>query len=784
MTQEAALDPASGSKVSDAAETDLEPPRLHAAINAVKEGVECQTEQGPVTKFGDHVKIEIDWYEEFGDQDVSKLEGIDWGKWAHDAISYVMKMLRCPDTYDKLWETQQSAAIKWGCEDPKSDANENWTRAFSEVFMGVTYGGSGQQYFISGKWDPYVFSRCQPKTRKVMPAVYADQRLGRQCVWDKHCPDDLPGDAGGHNGQGEAYGKLWDARQASLGEFETNDDPAVPIVIACQHSASLVSVTRGFWVEDALSYAGYGTNTNNKMRTVFSGEKFHPDIDDMPRGTFYTEGVDMPPGAKGAGVAISDPSQVKFLTRVSFGKNKDDYVQNPLIKPGTIFVMNPNGFLKGKLDLFLCDVEKDCFYHEIRKEIRAVLLRDMDATAPYTDPSRPPPDAGKIQMLKAKRQRELEAARAAMQVNTGWSHEKLMAEKAIYRNNEQQIQELETRFNNRDYCENRKPVPCNLAGFQDNGAHIASVLRVAPPGSAAQGYMQLFDTSIGQTIGRLTQKRKDLVLRCVGKGIVDGCAVTDYPQFKGEPTPMVGVGVLPDADDATLNKMAETLRKSRPVGLCRFALTFRSLKKRDDWAISAHTVQDASVLYISRLMRMYDDSGNNFHISKLLWSLRCTPHFARLQPWWLLYLPRSSFAKSMWARGARDMTPMKFQREVLAQRRCEPGKHDRWRFYNVKSKNPHDYIKFEGAYDLTHVLTSAGVENSAEAGHAFFWNRYASVLSGGSTRWKQTGPLKLPPGLRKTMRFLRPDQEFHHDTALTGSPIPEADGELDHFRTG
>jgi hypothetical protein len=63
------------------------------------------------------------------------------------------------------------------------------------------------------------------------------------------------------------------------------------------------------------------------------------------------------------------------------------------------------------------------------------------------------------------------------------------------------------------------------------------------------------------------------------------------------------------------------------------------------------------VLFVSALRPMYGPGSNENHtIAKLLWSLRNTPAFTNLAPWWLVYVPRGLLARSMYAEGAREMT--------------------------------------------------------------------------------------------------------------------------------
>jgi hypothetical protein len=65
---------------------------------------------------------------------------------------------------EELWETQASQVLRWS--EPGS-LDEAWAQRFSERFFGINYGGPGQTYFGDGAWDPYIFSRAQPRMRAI-----------------------------------------------------------------------------------------------------------------------------------------------------------------------------------------------------------------------------------------------------------------------------------------------------------------------------------------------------------------------------------------------------------------------------------------------------------------------------------------------------------------------------------------------------------------------------------------------------------------------------------------
>ncbi|MBC7976463.1 MAG: hypothetical protein H7138_15940 [Myxococcales bacterium] len=62
--------------------------------------------------------------------------------------------------------------------------------------------------------------------------------------------------------------------------------------------------------------------------------------------------------------------------------------------------------------------------------------------------------------------------------------------------------------------------------------------------------------------------------------------------------------------------------------------------------LSADPIADW-LLYASPLLRMYESAGNNYHLSRYLWSLRELPGGEHIQAIWQISAPRSALADAM-----------------------------------------------------------------------------------------------------------------------------------------
>lgn len=175
---------------------------------------------------------------------------------------------------------------------------------------------------------------------------------------------------------------------------------------------------------------------------------------------------------------------------------------------------------------------------------------------------------------------------------------------------------------------------------QRNGSHINAILRIHRDGKHAQ----TFEAGAGRLAYYMMEREhKAAALKHHKDVIMDSRTETMLGPNNDKRN---GVGYALPAPD--LKAQVEALKKTRPVGLLRLVLTVRSTTP------VTSGVED--VLFVSRIQRSYGDATHqNFSVSRLMWSLRNTPGFTNIQPWWIVFLPRANVAKAMWAQGAREV---------------------------------------------------------------------------------------------------------------------------------
>ena len=105
------------------------------------------------------------------------------------------------------------------------------------------------------------------------------------------------------------------------------------------------------------------------------------------------------------------------------------------------------------------------------------------------------------------------------------------------------------------------------------------------------------------------------------------------------------MGTLPLLTDA--GAIEAHLKRARPVGVARLVIIDRRNHPQDP------TIDD--VVFISRAISMWSTASptRNYSISRLLFSLRNTPHRKAVKAYGSVYAPRNELSSSMWAEGAR-----------------------------------------------------------------------------------------------------------------------------------
>jgi hypothetical protein len=269
--------------------------------------------------------------------------------------------------------------------------------------------------------------------------------------------------------------------------------------------------------------------------------------------------------------------------------------------------------------------------------------------------------------------------------------------------------------------------------------------------------------------------------------------------------------VTQKTQSSKLNVQLESLEKARPVGLLRLVLTVRKppqapkppspfAKAKPKTALETlgpdlfpggftwgGDIHKDEVLYISRLMRMYGDKDTeNFYLSRLLRSLRATPYFTHIQAWWLVFIPTGLFARSMWARGGREMRPRDFTKSVLKLPKYYDKEVPKNGFADPYAHRSD--VKLGTHYQLSHVLTATGSDVPGRVGKAFTWCRKKSALAdGGSTTLKVEG-FAVPKDIVAILNTLGSADEYAVSRLEGAVPAPD-DGragsdEIDWFRYG
>jgi hypothetical protein len=219
------------------------------------------------------------------------------------------------------------------------------------------------------------------------------------------------------------------------------------------------------------------------------------------------------------------------------------------------------------------------------------------------------------------------------------------------------------------------------------GAHIGTALRVMriPPGrdplrSRQLSRFQVLDTG-GLRVASWTAgvQALDSTQAKMHAGIFEGPATDEV----GDGDPLRGVGVLPKVQPSDAPIMAkhtrEVLQKARPLGFVRLLLAKRDTPITFDGAAKALT--DGTVIFLSALAPMYaseqalKEAGldkatelapfANFHMTRLLWSLRNAPDLQNVQPTWLIYLPRGSLLDAMRGDFDRSKTALDMARDIF-----------------------------------------------------------------------------------------------------------------------
>ncbi|WP_437601951.1 hypothetical protein WMF28_10065 [Sorangium sp. So ce590] len=752
-------------KLSEAYPYGDEPPRLTVAINDMAAGAPDGTVFGD-----DGVRPER---HEVPEGAISRPETIG------DVLAWIDQRIRV-FPMDQVWLTQAGPLMNW-CADPKE---EQWAQAVTEVLFGATYGGPGSSYDMGTKkgvarfpasenWETYIFSRIQRRYRSTLARKSKKYKVtyGHYNVESWLKPDPIRDDLGNARPQGEASsppdgsgppddsllandeeapvvgpmkdGRLLEDPMGPRWQEQKNDDPAVPIVVACQHLATYGALTRGFRIE-RLDSIGYAAQFATGGLAIFSGKPAAPGDEPPPQGgrwyTLHSAAADKASAGPDAG-ASSPPVAYEDLLKVERARQL-----SPPLTPGTIFVFDPDAGAQ-KVTLYLSRYEDECLREKILLKHFAARKTPgaQEVESPYSQKNRVAPDYQQdFELAKPKKDPLLlkdlryfekrgdavnaDITRAKIEAKlkedlATWEYQKALA--------------LDTKTS---------AVVIDLKKQLD-GSHIHYALRVHKD----KPLVQLMDTGNGANFwakikgeSRESPGRGALV-EFMQAGIVDGGA-----QNKVGPGQMLGfcgMGVTPPPPE-DLGEMATFIKRARPVGLFRLVLTLRPSK-------AMMTPND--VLYVSRLARMYGSSPEqNYTIAQMLWGIRNTPGFTNLQPWVIFFIPRGVLARSMWAHGGREMTLSMFMSEVAHNYKTELGDPPSLRLYKH--------------YFPAVAITNNGRQHADYAGKAQFQCRW-KYMSGGSG--KAEPGAAWPPAIENKLKETAWNDIYWHPSFGAGAEAKE-----------
>lgn len=796
-----------------------------------------------------------------------------------EVLAHVQKQLKVDSK--TIWESQEGASARWWTPAPGSKADEDivaadeeaWARITTELMFGITYGGPGETYLMgsagrptppSGAWNTYIFQRTErgypveacwvntagnmlhgaydvpswkapyynigsvvipkAKTALTKEEQEKDQAAKAQALKDGKPPPPT-----------KTQLELEEQTKEFWSWQDNSDDPAVPIVAACQHLSTLVSVLRGYplsWMGTATAGAvGYQASEAVSSYPIFGAHIEPAGLSPYgPARGLIEKNVGLVKPGEGKWVAAGTAILPHIVDAKYERKASWEAIEAHKLVPGTVFVWDPDrGFDTGT-------AATESAKAKAAEEPNASSVEPAAAEKPAAAPA-PTTQALQQKDKVTKRvgltvymtefeatfaQRATFAAFFQTRSSTGSTHfggsqyltqyarvatpptadkqdaalAYTKAQIAYYKKEidkaKKKLDSLPPKdFTRSDAERNVEKAEDALAHWTDidgrlgqivvdtstgfpvtyspqqlPGSHITAVLRTTPDRAA----LQLLDTGFGSHLGVLCRSGSEAIVPIAGTMITDSYRHPDSQEAgatskagadgsmeatglqisSGTGKTFAGMGVpAPLPASRTLKDQIAHLQKARSIGLVRFALTRRK---------NPYVLMHDDILFMSALRPMYDPPGEasaNYPISKLLWSLRNTPGFTNLQPWWLIYAPRGLLARSMYAHGSRDMKLKDFvehfrtsteSRVVSAFQQYEPFS---WPPTDPKSvEKAHEAQRAGQLYAPRHymllvVLTNHGSEVAAYAGKAKYHKRYK--YSEGVTSMAGEGEM-LPPG--------------------------------------
>lgn len=528
------------------------------------------------------------------------------------------------DMFDTAWLSQVGPLAKWS---PTMSPEDQWAMRLPELFLGVTYAGVGPVHGFGGPQQRGKSGELEPASGKVF-------RGSSQTLWEPFVFSRIEKDRVLYAGEQYDLHSWQEPVPPLVDKVEPNTDPAIPISVACQHMSTYVVLTRGF---PLASMGNWTTPCTALMASdackdlVLFTKKKKDDEKYVHKGTQIAWD-----GARGQWLSPTD-ELLKVENAITAGMG-----------PGSIVVYDPDHGATLKEVVHMNAYEKakhgpdpvkifGAFY----KTRNTVKYQDVTFTSDWKDPGRV---SERLVDLRAKQQQL-----ATVQAKPN----KLPKDDKQILQLQKDVAELEAKA----HMDAPREAIASPGGKQYDGSHIYAILRVSPDKKS----VQLMDVNSKGNLGGLKETNSHAILdRQGGEGIIDGGV--EWKSLYNDANGFSGIGVLP-SHTVTAEHVAH-MRKARPVGLARLVLTTRLPEEGK----ATRQMVDDDVLYVSKLFRMYDDGPlDNHYVSHLLWSLRNSPGFTSVQPWFCLFVPQGLLAKCMWAHGARSMKLGDFVKRFRAQ---------------------------------------------------------------------------------------------------------------------
>jgi len=214
--------------------------------------------------------------------------------------------------------------------------------------------------------------------------------------------------------------------------------------------------------------------------------------------------------------------------------------------------------------------------------------------------------------------------------------------------------------------------------------HIAYVMRIIRNDKKEVQKIQFFDVG-GMNIAEPKHPA------------IDTSLTYEYPWSsngkQGASGAYAGTALL-TASSASLDAGLDRLARARPLGLARLVLARRNNPRtRKPTSYKLDPIDDW-LLYASPLLRMYESGGNNYHLSRYLWSLRELPGAEHIQAIWQISTPRSALADAMvYGLGTPVSRAVKLASMIKA----------------VAAKRPQDHINTDGTKPLPLQALTLGI---------------------------------------------------------------------------